>query len=701
MSKSIVPFQENSRQVSASTSSAEAALDVPAIFRPDGHLATILPTYQYRPGQQQLSETIVHAIEAEISLAAEAATGIGKSQAYLAALVVSDTQAIISTETKVLQDQLRSNDIPLLSAAIGRSIDAVVIKGRSNYICELEFQKLEAEAKLGRGVFRAQGHAEIWPALQGWVQQERDAKGLAELDASPVDIPEDVRAQITTDHDRCLGRKCPLVASCFSERARTRAKTADLIIVNHHLLLLDGLLGGQLLPAVDVVVVDEAHALEDVASSVFSTKIGMGRWMWLKRQCQKLSAPMANTVSDLLAAAKTTEAQRDFDRWLDDLSQAIEAAHGSAETRFTQWATALGERRSMPIPEAPELTPQMRRVSDLLRRILAAATLADVDKDTLVLWERLKQAADHLADDLARAFDEPPSEKLVRFIEMAGHWPVVRLVPIDVSHELRKVLWSREATVIATSATLTTGGNFEFWRERVGSPNDLWTVALSSPFAFQEQARLYLPRPGAAYEPAYPQQDGYNAYVDRMAETLTGLIQASEGRALVLCTSHRAMRLWADRVRPAIPWRVLVQGEGSRPMLLREFTRDMHSVLFATKSFWQGVDVAGESLSLLVIDKIPFPTPDDPVFEAQCAIIDRTRRGLSFEKLSLPMATMAIRQGFGRLICRVSDRGVVAILDGRVVTKTYGKYILRSLPPAPQISRVDEVDAFFAEGGAR
>jgi ATP-dependent DNA helicase DinG len=353
----------------------------------------------------------------------------------------------------------------------------------------------------------------------------------------------------------------------------------------------------------------------------------------------------------------------------------------------------------MPMPDAPDLAPQMRKIRELLQRILAAATLAEIPEDEHILWQRLKKAADTLTNDLERGFEDPPSDDLVRFVEKSGYWAVARLVPVDVSEVLSRALWDRAHTVIAISATLTTGGNFEFWRERVGAPDDTRTLALPSPFNFVRQARLYLPRPGKAYEPYYPGRDGYDAYCDRMTETLTSLIQASKGRALVLCTSTRAMQLWAERVRPHIPWRILVQGESSRPALLREFTTDVHSVLFATRSFWQGVDVAGESLSLLVIDKLPFPSPDNPVFEAQCAIIDRERQGLSFSKLSLPLATLAVRQGFGRLIRQVSDRGVVAILDGRLQTKGYGTYIRRSLPPAPGIHSIEAVTRFFANGG--
>jgi ATP-dependent DNA helicase DinG len=698
MSDASIPSPEKSRQPSSVTD-----LTISTIFAADGLLSTVLPAYQHRPGQHQLAEAIVQAIEAGTSLGVEAATGIGKSQAYLAALIASDTQAIISTETKVLQDQLREKDIPALAQALGRPINAVVIKGRSNYVCELEFQRFEMDmdAEQDRGLFHHPADAVLWPEIHAWVLRERDAKGLAELDAAPFDIPEEIRREITTDHDRCLRRKCPLVGSCFAERAKAQAKTADLVIVNHHLLLLDGLLTGQLLPAMHVVVIDEAHALEEVASSVFSTSITLARWTWLRRQFQKLSSPLADTVAELLSDIKTTEAHLDMDCWLDEGAQALSTAHASAEIRFTQWAMALGERHSMPMPEAPELAPQMRTVAGLLRRILAAATLADVKAETLAIWERLKSAADSLAAALTHAFEDPPSNDLVRFVEMSGHWPVARLVPIDVSDELRTALWDRHESVIATSATLTTGGNFDFWRERVGAPEELRTLVLPSPFQFQRQARLYLPRPGKSYEPCYPGRNGYEPYIDRMTDTLTGLIQASGGRALILCTSYRAMQCFADRVRPHIPWRMLVQGEASRHALLREFTRDVHSVLFATKSFWQGVDVAGESLSLLVIDKLPFPSPDDPVFEAQCAMIDRERQGLSFSKLSLPIATLAIRQGFGRLIRRVSDRGVVALLDGRLQTKGYGPYMLRSLPPAPRIYRLEDVEAFFAEGGDR
>jgi ATP-dependent DNA helicase DinG len=304
------PKTRITRDSSARQQSSLATQNIHAIFAPGGLLAQTLHDYEARPGQQQLSESIMDAIEDEERLAAEAATGIGKSLSYLAPLIVSDTQAIVSTETKILQNQLRDKDIPALASALKRPIDVAVIKGRSNYLCEMEFQRFELDVQADRGLFHSQSHASQWPEIQAWVQHERETNRFAELDDAPIDIPDDIRHQITTDHDRCLGHKCPLVASCFAERARMQAKTADLIIVNHHLLLLDGALGGQLLPTVEVVVVDEAHALEEVASSVFSVRIAVPRWIWLRRQFQKLSSPLANRVSELLSDRHTTEAQR-------------------------------------------------------------------------------------------------------------------------------------------------------------------------------------------------------------------------------------------------------------------------------------------------------------------------------------------------------------------------------------------------------
>jgi len=235
---------------------------------------------------------------------------------------------------------------------------------------------------------------------------------------------------------------------------------------------------------------------------------------------------------------------------------------------------------------------------------------------------------------------------------------------------------------------------------RVGAPDDTETIAIPSPFDFRKQARLFLPKPAMAYvPPAKPSHEGYPRYVETMAQTMIELLHASHGRALVLCTSHRAMRQYADRIAPAVPYRTLLQGDYPRQTLLDLFRDDLHSILFATRSFWQGIDVSGEALSLLIIDRLPFPVPDDPAFKARADALDRERPGQWFHQLSLPMMVLDLRQGVGRLIRRATDNGVIAILDGKLSTKNYGGYVLRSLPPAPQIHSVHAVARFFAEGG--
>jgi ATP-dependent DNA helicase DinG len=255
--------------------------------------------------------------------------------------------------------------------------------------------------------------------------------------------------------------------------------------------------------------------------------------------------------------------------------------------------------------------------------------------------------------------------------------------------------------VIAVSATLQTGGNFDYWMSRVGAPIDAETLAIPSPFSFRDHARLFLPRPAEVFVPVAPTHKDYAHYTDAMVETMVGLLTASQGRALVLCTSYRAMQLWVERIRPAISYRTLVQGDYPRQALLEMFRDDVDSVLFATRSFWQGIDVSGESLSLLIIDRLPFAMPDDPVFKARAEILDRERPGQSFSMLSLPQMVLDIRQGVGRLIRRASDIGVIALLDGRISVKGYGAYVLRSLPPAPRIHSVQAVARFFAEGGGQ
>jgi ATP-dependent DNA helicase DinG len=550
----------------------------------------------------------------------------------------------------------------------------------------------------------------IFDLVERWVQDERAHEGVAELDASGIAIPPEITQHITTDARHCLGRECPMVKQCFAERAKARAKEADVVIANHHLVLLDAALrehsdgGVTLLPERDVLILDEAHHLEETATSVFGVDITVARWRWLQSQFSRLRHAMPTTVEALFAMADEGQPVA-FDTLLDQVYQALHEAATQADSLFAHWLDRIGDHRSMPIPEAAAgllLATQASVAS--LQQLIGGAKQAKLEAETMLHWRRVLQAAEHLVHDLQQAVIGPDDPNTARFLEkIEGRFPhiTMRVVPIAVADRLKATVWDRTATVIAVSATLQTGGSFEFWMGRVGAPRDTATMAIPSPFNFRERARLYVPRPPEAFVPVAPTHKAYGRYTEAMVGTMIGLLHASQGRALVLCTSYRAMQVWVERVAPAISYRTLVQGAYPRQVLLDIFREDVDSVLFATRSFWQGIDVSGEALSLLMIDRLPFAMPDDPVFKARAEVLDRERPGQSFSKLSLPQMVLEVRQGIGRLIRRATDIGVIAILDGRLSVKGYGHYVLRSLPPAPRIHSIEAVARFFSQGGAR
>jgi ATP-dependent DNA helicase DinG len=691
-------------------SSAHRQLSIQDILGPGGLLSEILPGYESRPGQMKLAEGIDAAIEAEHHLIAEGATGVGKSLAYLIPAIRSGQKVIVATETTLLQDQLALKDLPLLQHILPEPFTFATIKGRSRYVCELEFQRFALDVQQQMALFQSPENSAIFDLVERWVQDEREHEGVAELDASGTAIPPEITQRITTDARHCMGRECPFVKQCFAERAKARAKEADVVIANHHLVLLDAALRAQsdggvtLLPEREVLILDEAHHLEETATSVFGIDITVARWRWLQAQFSRLRHTIPDTVEAFFALADQGEPVP-FDTLLDQAYQTLHEAVTQADMLFADWLDVIGDRRSMPIPEAATGLLQATQASIAsLRQLIGGAKQANLEAETLLRWRRVLQAAEHLASDLQQAVTMPDDPNTARFIEkIEGRFPriTMRVVPIEVADVLRVAVWDRASTVIAVSATLQTGGNFDFWMSRVGAPTDTETLAIPSPFHFRDHARLFLPRPPVAFVPVPSTHKDYGHYTDAMVETMIGLLNASQGRALGLCTSYRAMQGWVERVAPAIPYRTLVQGDYPRHILLDMFRDDVNSVLFATRSFWQGIDVSGESLSLLIIDRLPFAMPDDPVFKARAEVLDRERAGLSFSKLSLPQMVLDVRQGVGRLIRRATDTGVIAVLDGRLSVKGYGAYVLRSLPPAPRIHSIDAVARFFAEGGVR
>jgi ATP-dependent DNA helicase DinG len=608
-------------------------------------LADVLPRYEPRPQQAELAAAVAGALRSGRSLIAEAGTGTGKSLAYLIPALESGLQVVVATATKALQRQLLANDVPLAAAALGRQVEVAVLKGRQNYLCRKSLHGFEL---LGAELFDRSDEAAAFRALQPWLEST-ETGDRAELDLEP---PDAVWAEVSVGSEGCLGRRCPFVGTCFSEAARARAAEADLVIANHALYFADlGLRertdGTGVLPAHDAVVFDEAHRLEESAATWLGGRVsGAGLRRLLRdvdRACREAAVPVPA-------------------RQLDRTER--------AGLRLLAAVAPETGRRRLREPPTAHAPPFAERLAEL------ASALAG-GRDEL---DALARRALAMAADVA-VFAEPDENQVVWAERDAVAW-----APIDVAAELRERLWDGGPTAVLVSATLGAGDGFGFVRERLGlRAADELTVG--SPFDFESQALLYLP-------PGLPDPRERDA-LERVAEEAAALCRISGGRALVLTSSYRALEDVAGRLRGRIPYDVLVQGEAPRERLLERFRRDVASVLVATATFWQGVDVPGESLSLLVIDKLPFAAPGDPLVEARCERIAESG-GDWFREYALPAAVLQLRQGFGRLIRAHGDRGVVAILDPRGRTRRDGRAFIQALPPCRVVVEREAVADFFA-----
>jgi ATP-dependent DNA helicase DinG len=616
-------------------------------FGPSGRLAATLPRFEPRAGQAALAEEVAHALEDGDHLLAEAGTGTGKSLAYLVPALVSGKRVVIATATKALQEQLLTKDVPAAAAALGRKVRVAVLKGRQNYLCRRSLQGVDQLAWL----FQTSEDAAAYERLRDWIAST-ETGDRAEL---PFEPSATLWAELSVGSDRCAGRRCPFVGACFAEASRERAAHAELVIANHALYFADLALrdrtdGAGVLPQHDAVIFDEAHRLEEAAASWFGGRVSLARLRQLARDVERYcreegKEPPGRALAELDRAG--TELIATFDpgsgrrRLTGADGEELDAgglALGSALTRLADDLLGGGEDADA-----------------LARRSLAVG--ADVET-CLAVGDR---------DRVSWA--EPG----------ALAW-----APVDVSEILRQTLWESETTAILVSATLEA----PFLRRRLGL-DDPRELTLPSPFDFREQALLYVP--ARLPEPRAP---GYYA---RLADEVVALCNLSRGRALVLTSSFRTLDELVERSRGRFPFPVLVQGEAPRERLLEQFRDDVDSVLFATATFWQGVDVAGESLSLLVMDKLPFAAPGDPLIEARCERIAR-EGGDWFADYALPNAVLHLRQGFGRLIRGHADEGVVAILDPRLYTRGYGRRFLEALPPAPLVGEREAVAEFFGAG---
>ncbi len=649
-------------------STAASLVDrVAAVFADAGPLAKEVDGFEARLGQRQMAAGVARTFENGGTLIAEAGTGTGKTLAYLVPAVLAGRRVLISTGTRTLQDQIFYKDLPALSVALDREIRAAYMKGRTNYLCLHRFDRLrEAEAALPDEERR-------WLNMIGEWAGETATGDRSEIE----DLPDDFTlwSDMTASGDQCLGRECPRHTECFVTRMRERAAESEVVIVNHHLLCADAAVRqgafGEVIPECDLLVIDEAHQLEDVVTHYFGVALTMHRLEELDRDAgQALAALPADDGLFAVQGRHAVDEVVHAGRRLFDAARLLMRAKTDGGDRMTL-TPAMAERLLEPglaFQQAAEHAETMLRQREAL------------PEDLKTIGARLSSARADIAVLLGAE-----DSKYVHYLETRGRSVSLRAAPIDVADLVRDtVIGSRSATVL-TSATLTVAGSFDYMLGRLGSVG-ADTLQLPSEFDFTTQAVLFLP--SDMPDPRSPEFNRAAAW------QISEILDRTQGRAFVLFTSYAAMRDVHAVVSARCPWPILMQGTAPRTALLRDFRATPNAVLFATSSFWQGVDVVGDTLSCVIIDRLPFASPGDPLVKARIDAIDR-QGGNAFQDYQIPLATLTLLQGLGRLIRTRSDRGVLAILDPRLTRMGYGRRFLASLPPAPITSDLDAISRFL------
>lgn len=626
-----------------------------ALFGPDGALARAHGAFEFRPGQQRMAEAVARAFAESSFLMVEAGTGTGKTLAYLVPALEVEAQVVLSTGTKALQEQIVSRELPLARELTGVSGEAVVLKGRENYLCRKRFEEFSTEP-----LFDSRDEAPLWTKVKRWAKKTQ-VGDRAEIEG----LPDSSRlwSRIDGRKEVCTGQKCPLVERCFVYQARRRAQGAKLVVVNHHLLFADLALrqaeAGKILPRAPFLVLDEAHMVEDAALSHFGSRL-TGRM-----------------ITDLAGDAET-ELKR-AGRDLHTVRLAAETAK-----RFFKVLRPWREGRVGFDPQAGresllDLADDLSGLLGALVQGLAGPGDREEERDLLMHRALAYQAA---LEDL---MGPQPEDRVVTVEPQGREGSLLASWPIDVAPLLEEAFTREFTAVVATSATLSVGGSLARSARRIGL-TAAQPLIVPSPFNHRRQAALYIP--AHFPEPSDPQ------YAARVQREIADLLSISEGRALVLFASHRALRNAAELLQGAVPWPVLVQGEAPREQLIESFRNEVHSVLLGTASFRQGIDLPGETLSLVIVDKLPFAVPDDPLVEARARLV-RSRGADPFMEDQLPETVLALKQGLGRLIRTKSDRGLLALLDVRVRTKRYGRVVLDSLPPWPLLEDLEQARSWY------
>ncbi len=629
------------------------------LLGPEGPLASRIAGFAPRTAQRQMAEAVAQALAGGDTLITEAGTGTGKTYAYLVPALLAGKKIIISTGTKTLQDQLFHRDLPLVRDALGAPVAVALLKGRANYLCLHRLALSESE-----GRFYTRAEIQQLVEIRAWA--ERTVSGdIAELTGIPEDAP--IWPHVTSTTDNCLGAECPSYGDCHVLKARRAAQQVDVLVINHHLLFADMALReegfGELLPGADALILDEAHQLPDTAANFFGLSLSSRQLLELARDSTGEHIKEAGDMPELSVAAQRLEkATRD-----------LRLAFGT-DARRAAWNEVVGN------PEVGAALQHLQVQLDYIARLLEPAAvrskgLENCWKRSLDLQERLARLSGAVPDDY------------IHWFETYTRAFTINLTPLDIADTFHNHVHAKKRAWIFTSATLTVGASFAHFAARMGL-SDTNAQRWESPFDFARLALLYTPP-----NMSDPAEQNYPAAVIQAA---LPVLEASGGRAFLLFTSHRALQQAAAELQDKIVYPLLVQGTAPRRELLERFRKLGNAVLLGTNSFWEGVDVRGPALSCVIIDKLPFASPGDPLLQARIEAL-RARGANPFADFQLPHAVIALKQGVGRLIRDVQDRGVLMLCDPRLLSKSYGRVFLDSLPPMMRTRKLEDVQRFFTK----
>ena len=683
---------------------SELGISVTSVLSDAGPIARAMPGFEPRDGQRRMAAAVAAVIDNGGTLLAEAGTGTGKTLAYLIPAILSRQRVLVSTGTKNLQEQVFFKDLPSLRESIGVAFTATLMKGRTNYLCLHRWENyrdaVEGDTGTSGRLIDIGDHVFL-PVIQQWAKKTRTGD-RAELRDLPEDLP--LWKEVSADADTCLGTECPRYGDCFLTLMRQRAAESDVVIVNHHLLCADASVRqsayGEVIPSCPTLVVDEAHQLEDVATQYFGVVFSNLRVDDLARDAERLlpTVPLeAGRVESAVRALTQINDRAGIFFSALSLARAASAAMADARARYTSEAMADCAEDGLMLAGALEEFERalVDRDSGLPGRRSASREGGGARDSGRVHDSEFEDGVDEAIATIARRARDlrqdlrfllrADDEGFVFYLEHRGLGTFLRASPVNVSRIVRDALFDRFRTVVLTSATLAVDGSFNYIKGRLGI-GVAGELQVASEFDYAQQALLYLPR-----RMPPPKSTSFS---EAVAREPIALFTRSRGRAFVLFTSYRILRAVQPLVEMALPYPILVQGTAPRSALIDEFRSTPNAVLLATSSFWQGVDVVGDSLSCVVIDKLPFASPGDPVISARIDAIN-ARGGDAFAEYQVPLAILSLQQGLGRLIRHRSDRGVLAVLDPRLATMGYGRRFLASLPPAPVTRDLGAVDRFF------